>query len=156
MDLPVTVDLRVPNRERAFNFLIMSRLFILPICTLLIGACTMHELESIDKPNQEEPVVLSPKDTVLQFTAKNGEETTKTEWQSNGEIWWNVGDEIAVFYGASSKNRFTSTNSETVKTAVFSGTKVLLPVKPNRETLITSGLFTRTVRRVVVTVHLSS
>jgi len=100
----------------------MKKLFILPICTLLIGACTMYEQERIDRPNQEEPVIICPKDTVLHFTAHNGEETTKTEWQSNGEIWWNVADEIAVFYGASSKNRFTSTNNEIVKTAVFSGT----------------------------------
>lgn len=100
----------------------MKHFFCVPICVLLIGACTVQELEITNNSIQEGHISVIQRDSVLQFVAMNGEETTKTEWQSNGEIWWNVGDEIAVFYGNSSKNRFISTNTELVKKAVFSGT----------------------------------
>ena len=84
----------------------------------LVGACTVHEIE-------ETATIADRKDVVMiEFTAFTGEEedNTKTEWQANGEIWWNPEDDICIFYGNSGKNKFSSTNNEMVKKATFSGT----------------------------------
>lgn len=68
----------------------------------------------------------------LEFTATTGIETeTKTTLIQDGELpggqpkmitWWCPEEEICIYYGASSGNKFTSTNTELVQTATFSGT----------------------------------
>ena len=51
---------------------------------------------------------------------------TRTAIQSDGtSVWWTVGEEINVFYGAEASGIFTSTNTESAKYARFTGT---LPV----------------------------
>ena len=51
---------------------------------------------------------------------------TRTAIQSDGtSVWWTVGEEINVFYGAEASGKFTSTNTEPSQYARFTGT---LPV----------------------------
>ena len=46
---------------------------------------------------------------------------TKTSRQSDGSIWWSPGDEINLFYGSSTKSKFTATITEPSATASFEG-----------------------------------
>ena len=95
----------------------MKACYLTPILIALVGGCSVYETEI---PNQ---LSEGKKSVALEFTAITGEEEdTKTEWQPNGQIWWNPSEDICIFYGNSGKNRFTSTNDEKVKRATFSGT----------------------------------
>lgn len=94
----------------------MKRYFFVPVVIMMIGACSVDEIDSMveDRPQKK---------NLIEFISYMGEEEeTKTEWQSNGEIWWNPKEDICVFYGNSDKNKFTSTNEEKVKKATFTGT----------------------------------
>ena len=94
----------------------MKRYVFVPIVILMIGACSVDEIDPVAEEKRQE-------DTLIEFVAYIGEgENTKTEWQPNGEIWWNPDEEICIFYGNSDKNKFTSTNDEKVKKATFTGT----------------------------------
>lgn len=94
----------------------MKRYVFVPIVILMIGACSVDEIDPVAEEKPQE-------NTLIEFVAYIGEEeNTKTEWQPNGEIWWNPDEEICIFYGNSDKNKFTSTNDEKVKKATFTGT----------------------------------
>lgn len=48
---------------------------------------------------------------------------SRTAIQENGtSIWWTTGEEINAFFGAIAAGKFTSTNTEPVESATFSGT----------------------------------
>ena len=119
MRVPAAAELRIRILVWAFkdNRIMQNKYSFLILSLLLVGGCSLY----ID---EKDPIRLEEnKGVVLQFTATTGEEDeTKTEWQSNGEIWWNPEEDICIFYGASDKNRFTSTNDEKVKKATFTGT----------------------------------
>ena len=56
------------------------------------------------------------------FTAEILEESTKTSVQSNGSVFWTPGDEICIYYGGSSGDRFAAQNNEPVARTEFRGT----------------------------------
>ena len=78
----------------------------------IVGACL--EEDQVRPHSEEEKIV---------FIAESGERPTKTAFQADEtSIWWSPGDEICVFYGASSRNQFISTNETEVAKAEFHGT----------------------------------
>lgn len=93
-----------------------TRWFALPVLIMLsmTGACSIKELDLTQEKGFSQELV---------FTAQSGELETKTAFQSDEtSIWWSPADEISVFYGASSGNKFTANNTEEVARAEFHGT----------------------------------
>ena len=73
---------------------------------------------------KEEDVIIDNLPGVrMVFEAVTGEDsTTKTEVQSDGKsVWWSPEEDINIFYGASPSSKFTSTNTEPVAKAQFTG-----------------------------------
>ena len=94
------------------------------IAAMAVVSCSLPEQELTSIFQEGQPV---------QFSAYNGEDAPSTKtlliqdgYLDNGQpqmiTWWNAHDEIGIFYGASSVNRFVSNNTEPVKKAVFEGT----------------------------------
>ena len=92
-------------------------------------ACSVKEHYSVN----EIPVPENKQEGIkLEFIATTGIETeTKTTLIQDGELpngqpqmvtWWSPEEDICIFYGASAGNKFTSTNTELVQKATFSGT----------------------------------
>ena len=99
----------------------MNRILYLWMALLFISlvACSRQEAE-LDLPvtqGDEGPVQL----TVIATIGEKSD--TKTAVQSNGtSIYWTPGDAINLFYGNHSAGQFTSSLTEPVQTADFSGT----------------------------------
>ena len=92
---------------------ISFRAVLLLLCAMAAG-CTNDAIP---------PVQTGQGGMELAFTAAYGDLPTKTAFQSDGKsIWWSPKDEICIFYGASSGNRFTATNETEVEKAEFRGT----------------------------------
>lgn len=105
-----------------------NSLFAVVILSIMT-ACSVKEQygsELVTSPENKQEGVK------LEFTATTGIETeTKTTLIQDGELpggqprmitWWCPEEEICIYYGASAGNKFTSTNTELVQTATFSGT----------------------------------
>ena len=91
---------------------------------MAVVSCSLPEQELTTLFQEGQPV---------QFSAYNGEDAPSTKtlliqdgYLDNGQpqmiTWWSAHDEIGIFYGASSVNRFVSNNTEPVKKAMFEGT----------------------------------
>jgi hypothetical protein len=80
---------------------------------LAVASCSIPDANIINFEEEQRECV---------FIAQFEETQTKTAFQSNEiSIWWSPGDEIAIYYGASDGNRFTSTNTEETAIAEFRG-----------------------------------
>lgn len=97
-------------------------------------ACSVNEIEPIIETNtpEENPLELLQEYTI-EFTATSAEldAQTKSVLIQDGELangqpqmktWWSPEEEICIYYGASERNKFTSTNTELAQKATFTGT----------------------------------
>ena len=119
------VGQRIPEEDKAFKSSAMKRVVLCAAAILMAtAACSVQE-------PQEEIILSEQEGTELLFTAYTSEPETKTTLIQDGELpggqpkmvtWWRPEDEICIFYGASAGNKFTSTNTELVQKATFSGT----------------------------------
>lgn len=82
----------------------------LVLVTMLLVSCTREDFVV--------PQVKITEKTLYAFCDVD----TKTSIQENGNILWNDGDQITLFYGDSSKSVFTSTNTDLAANVEFRGT----------------------------------
>ena len=118
------VALKTRRLDKAFNSLYMKTFRYLSVVILLITtACSVEEVDT-SLSNESAGVE-------LEFTATCVDAGTRTTLIQDGTLpngqpkmitWWSPSEEICIFYGASSGNKFTSTNTELVQIATFSGT----------------------------------
>ena len=90
-----------------------TRFIIAAFAAAIVASCTA----------QPEALVATDNNAITEITA--GFENTKTALQSDGKVFWEVGDAINLFYGTDG-SKFTSTLTEAAAVSKFSGSLNIL------------------------------
>ncbi len=94
----------------------MKRSIPVIMMVLVVSCIRQQEIDHVDK-------ICVGQELTITADAPGYEQLSKTTRDAEGKVYWSAGEEISLFYGSGDNGGscFTSTNSEPVKTAQFSG-----------------------------------
>lgn len=99
----------------------------LTISVLACISCNNSKFDTGEGPSSNDPYASNERQWVEINGCLAEEVPTKTVRKEDGKIYWKPADDINVFFG-SDKGHFTSTNTEDVLTAQFTGTLLISSV----------------------------